>query len=186
MTDVATEAAPGTGRGDLDASTYEVLRGRLHERAAELARRAEALNARRLSTFGSAELRLVGTDRVRTEHNCVPRDIMSVGGLMLFGYNVFIGLKPETQVRDVFSLHRFLREGEAFRFDDVDPAALPGLLTDPGFERVSPSSTGTTGRPGCCSCGGWTTACSPSSRSVRGPKTSGCCAGGWTGTACPT
>jgi hypothetical protein len=39
---------------DLDAGTYELLRARLAERAAELARRADALNARRLEVFGSA------------------------------------------------------------------------------------------------------------------------------------
>ncbi|SBT50268.1 DNA repair ATPase [Micromonospora auratinigra] len=123
----------------LDAGTYEVLRTRLAEQAAELTRRAERLNARRLEVFGSTELRLTSTERIRTEHNCVPRDIVPVGGLMLFGYNVFIGLKPETTVDDVFSLHRFVRveDGgvETFRFDHVDPAEVPGLLRDPQFER---------------------------------------------------
>jgi ATPase involved in DNA repair/AAA domain (dynein-related subfamily) len=129
----------------LDAGTYEVLRARLAERAAELARRAEALNARRLEVFGSAELRLVGSERIRTEHNCVPRDIVSIGGQMLFGYNVFIGLKPSTTVDDVFSLYHFVRlrtngqhsgrDGEAFRFDAAGPDELPGLLRHPQFVR---------------------------------------------------
>ncbi|HET9144223.1 DNA repair ATPase, partial [Actinophytocola sp.] len=131
MTEVA---APPAEPAQLDAGTYEVLRARLAEQAAELARRAESLNAERLEVFGRAELRLVGHERIRTEHNCVPRDIVSLGGLMLFGYNVFIGLKPETAVGDVFSLHRFGRDGEAFRFE---PAAgdLPGLLGDERFQR---------------------------------------------------
>ncbi|MFD1150208.1 DNA repair ATPase [Saccharothrix hoggarensis] len=129
----------------LDAGTYEVLRVRLAEQAAGLARRAEALNARRLEVFGSAELTLLGTERIRTEHNCVPRDCVplsvaegrgsQVAGLMLFGYNVFIGLKPETTVDDVFSLHRFTRDGDAFRFEDAGDDELPGLLRDPRFER---------------------------------------------------
>ncbi|MFD7652947.1 DNA repair ATPase [Actinosynnema sp. NPDC059797] len=129
----------------LEAGTYEVLRARLAEQAAGLARRAEALNARRLEVFGSAELALLGTERIRTEHNCVPRDVVSVSvadgrgcqvaGLMLFGYNVFIGLKPETSVDDVFSLHRFTRDGDGFRFTDASPDELPGLLDDPRFRR---------------------------------------------------
>jgi hypothetical protein len=119
----------------LDAGTYEVLRARLGEQSAELARRAEALNAARLEVFGGAEMRLVGTDRIRTEHNCVPRDIVQVGGLILFGYNVFIGLKPETAVADVFGLYRFARDGEAFRFEQAEAAELPGLLADAGFAR---------------------------------------------------
>ncbi|AGZ46648.1 DNA repair ATPase [Actinoplanes friuliensis] len=119
--------------GALDAGTYEVLRGRLGTQAKELAERAETLNARRVETFGGQQMRLLGTERIRTENNCVPRDIVQVGGTMLFGYNVFIGLKTETAISDVFSVHGFGRDGEAFRFDSG--AALPGLLDDPVFER---------------------------------------------------
>ena len=104
----------------LDAGTYEVLRARLGAQAKELAARAEALNDRRVATFGGRAMTLTGTERIRTENNCVPRDIAHVGGAMLFGYNVFIGLKAETSVEDVFAVHR----GEK-----------PGLLDDPGFRR---------------------------------------------------
>nr|BFE61120.1 DNA repair ATPase [Dactylosporangium thailandense] len=127
-----TEAAPAAS---LDAGTYEVLRDRLAAQAAELTRRAEALNARRTEVFGGAQLRLLGTERIRTEHNCVPRDIVSVGGLMLFGYNVFIGLKPETTVDDVFSVHRFARDGDAFRFDRPSGDDDAALLRDPRLLR---------------------------------------------------
>ncbi|GAA4450664.1 DNA repair ATPase [Phytohabitans houttuyneae] len=129
MTVTATTEVAGPA---LDVGTYEVLRARLADRSAELARRAEALNARRLEVFGSAEMRLVGTERIRTENNCVPRDIVSIGGQMLFGYNVFIGLKPETTVADVFAVHAFSRDGEAFRFE---PAAEVPWLREPQFLR---------------------------------------------------
>jgi hypothetical protein len=119
----------------LDAGTYEVLRARLAEHAAALATRAEKLNTDRLDVFGGTELRLIGTERIRTENNCVPRDIVPVNGLMLFGYNVFIGLRPETDVDDVFSLHRFSRDGDAFRFEDAPADELPELLRDPQFGR---------------------------------------------------
>ena len=123
---------PGPTDGEksetIDAGTYEVLRGRLGARARELAGRAEALNARRIETFGGQQTRLRHTDRVRTENNSIPRDLAQVGGVMLFGYNVFIGLKSETSVDDVFAVHRF--NGETF-----EPATLPGLLDDPGFVR---------------------------------------------------
>ncbi|MEV4217345.1 DNA repair ATPase [Nonomuraea sp. NPDC049725] len=104
-------------RPDLEAGTYEVLRNRLGAQAKALTKAAESVNAQRLEVFGGAELRLLGTERIRTENNCVPRDIVSLGGVMLFGYNVFIGLKPETAVSDVFAVHRFTRDGDAFRFD---------------------------------------------------------------------
>ncbi|WP_223884596.1 DNA repair ATPase [Micromonospora craniellae] len=140
--DPAEVESDGATRPGLDDGSYEVLRKRLAGQAAELARRAESLNARRLEVFGGTELRLLSTERIRTEHNCVPRDLVPVGGLMLFGYNVFIGLKPETTVDDVFSLHRFTREqgeGEseevAFRFDEAGHDELPGLLRHPQFVR---------------------------------------------------
>jgi MoxR-like ATPase len=139
---VSAPAAPaGAVQDGLDARTYEVLRQRLADQAKELARRAETLNTRRLEVFGGTELRLVGSERIRTENNCVPRDIVSIpdgdggaSGLMLFGYNVFIGLKPETTVDDVFSLHRFTRDGEAFRFEDAS-GERPELLADERFRR---------------------------------------------------
>ncbi|MGP3959907.1 DNA repair ATPase [Nonomuraea sp. 3N208] len=115
----------------LEAGTYEVLRNRLLAQAKSLAAAAEALNGARLKVFGGAELRLLGTERIRTENNCVPRDIVSLGDVMLFGYNVFIGLKPETAVSDVFAVHRFSRDGDAFRFDadKLEP------LEDPTFKK---------------------------------------------------
>src|SRR5437868_6055510 len=124
-------AGSGTARGGIEAGTYEVLRNRLAVQAGELARAAEAVNAERLAVFGGAELRLIGTERIRTENNCVPRDIVSVGDMMVFGYNVFIGLKPETAVDDVFSAHSFSRDGEAFRFD---AGTLPALQ-EPRFRK---------------------------------------------------
>ncbi|MGZ3141918.1 DNA repair ATPase [Lentzea chajnantorensis] len=106
----------------LDAGTYEVLRARLAEQAAGLARSTEALNDRRVETFGSQALELVATERIRTENNCVPRDIVPLGDQMLFGYNVFLGLKPETAVADVFAVHG----------KDLGPADA-GFLDDPRF-----------------------------------------------------
>ncbi|MEV0233791.1 DNA repair ATPase [Nonomuraea sp. NPDC050786] len=117
--------------GELEAGTYEVLRNRLQAQAKALTAAAERLNGERLEVFGGAELRLLGTERIRTENNCVPRDIVSLGDVMLFGYNVFIGLKPETAVADVFAVHRFSRDGDAFRFD----AGRLETLDDPAFRK---------------------------------------------------
>ncbi|GAA0562247.1 DNA repair ATPase [Paractinoplanes ferrugineus] len=111
----------------LDAGTYEVLRARLGAQAKELANRAEALNDKRVETFGGRQMSLLGTERVRTENNCVPRDIAHVGGSMLFGYNVFIGLKAETSVADVLAVHDFT-DGKLI------PSASP-LLEDPAFQK---------------------------------------------------
>ncbi|MFI0410096.1 DNA repair ATPase [Actinomadura sp. 3N508] len=130
----ATGAGAAAG-GELDHGTYEVLRARLAEHAGELARRAEALNVRRLEVFGGAELRPAGTGRIRTEHSCVPRDVVALGDVLLTGYNVFLGLKPETAVEDVFSLHRRTRSENGTAFVPAGADAVPGLLDDPRFQR---------------------------------------------------
>ncbi|MFG2444981.1 DNA repair ATPase [Nocardia fluminea] len=132
-TTVGADSSVPTAGAALDGGTYEVLRTRLHEQASELARRCEVLNDRRISDFGGIELALVGTEHIRTEHNCVPRDIVAVGdGRMLFGYNVFLGLKPQTEIGDVFAAHRFHREGAEFGFSAAEST---GLLDDPRFQR---------------------------------------------------
>src|SRR5690242_4239266 len=121
---------------DVDAAltggNYEVLRARLSAAGAELAKRADALNARRKQVFGSTEPQLVATERVRTEHNCAPVDIVEVGQHLLIGYNVFLGLKSETKLTDVFALHRFDRTGEAY---DTSALATPEWLVGPDLER---------------------------------------------------
>ncbi len=128
----AAGASPPQAAEPLDGGNYEVIRRRLVERAEELARRAEALNARRKEVFGGTDLALLENARVRTENNCVPRDIVSIRGKLLVGYLVFMGLK-EVNVGDVFSLHRFAKDGGAF---DLSPAPLDdgdAFLGDPNF-----------------------------------------------------
>ncbi|WP_103501049.1 DNA repair ATPase, partial [Streptomyces sp. SM14] len=108
---------------------------RMKAAASDLADRAQQLNARRVETFGGTELALFTTDRIRTEHNCVPRDIVQVGGVLLVGYNVHFGLKQDTAVSDVFGLHRYDPDSEGRHFGAAPPDAVPGLLDDPAFRR---------------------------------------------------
>jgi len=63
----------GPRRGQL-----RLIRKRLLEQAAELGP-ADALNESGRS-FGGAELALIANERVRTEHNCIARDVVSVAG----------------------------------------------------------------------------------------------------------
>jgi hypothetical protein len=54
-----------------------------------------------------------------------------IGDLLLFGYNVFIGLKKETAVGDVFALYRL---AEADGGDELEAVPLAGsFLADPRF-----------------------------------------------------
>ena len=102
---------------------YEVLSKRLAEQGLRLRGIAQALNQQRLSEFGSSQMEVVGRFRIRTENNCVARDIVQVGDLLMFGYNVFMGLKKETVVADVFSLYKLVQGPEGY---DVTPVELKG------------------------------------------------------------
>jgi hypothetical protein len=121
------------GETTLEGGSYEVIRARLLAQAEELGTRAAGLNARRKALFGGTELTVIGNERVRTENNCVPRDIVSVGKYLLFGFNVFMGLKKETAVADVFSLHKFEKTAEGFDLSTVPNTEGGGFLADPRF-----------------------------------------------------
>lgn len=126
---MATEADPSLAGG-----SYEVIRERLLATAKTLGEKAEALNARRREEFGGQELTLLGSDRVRTANNCVPRDAVPVGRWLLMGFNVFMGLKQERAVEDIFALYRFeLSDDGAFTFTESPRSAAGGFLEDRRF-----------------------------------------------------
>jgi hypothetical protein len=90
----------------VDGGAYEVIKARLTKQATDLATCITSLNNARIAEFGQAKLDVLGRVRVRTENNCIARDIVPVGNSVLFGYNVFIGLKKETKVEDVLALYK--------------------------------------------------------------------------------
>lgn len=91
----------------LDRGTYELLRERVRGHGRELAARIEKVNAARKKTFGGIEPELIATERISTEHSCVPRDIAAVGKTLLFGFNVQFGLKTTRSPDDVFAAYTF-------------------------------------------------------------------------------
>lgn len=118
----------------LAGGSYEVIRARLLATAKQLGDKAAALNTRRREEFGGQELTVLGSERVRTENSCVLRDIVPVNGALLLGFNVFMGLKQERAVGDVFSLHRFGRTAEGgFDFSELPKSEAGGFLEDRAF-----------------------------------------------------
>ncbi|ROQ67748.1 ATPase family protein associated with various cellular activities (AAA) [Streptomyces sp. 840.1] len=119
--DTGTPPPPG---GPVEAGAYDVLRRRLAGQAAELTRRAEALNSRRTEEFGSTGLRLLGAEQIRTGQPSTPRDLVAVGGHLLFGFERGPGRRDEPAVDDVLALY------DAELAPGTDP-----LLTDEAFVR---------------------------------------------------
>ncbi len=101
-----------------EGGAYEVIHKRLMQQGAQLQTKVDILNQARAEEFGQTELKIIGRVRVRTENNCVPRDIVRVGHKqMLFGYNVYIGLKKETAVEDVFALYDLIETESGFEVE---------------------------------------------------------------------
>lgn len=113
----------------LEAGTYEIIRDRLSKQNEELRKRLVSLNDARREVFGAIETKLVGTDRISTHNNCLSRDIIAVNdNHFLFGYNVFMGLKTETLVEDVFSGYSYDSQKHVFLKEEC------GFLNDENFK----------------------------------------------------
>ncbi|GAA0424908.1 DNA repair ATPase [Cocleimonas flava] len=102
-----------------ESSAYEIIRKRLEQQANDLEAHTKTLNEARLEEFGSSEMSVLGRLRVRTENNCVARDIAQVGDTLIFGYNVFIGLKKETHIEDVFMLYKLVEKDGQYEFETL-------------------------------------------------------------------
>jgi hypothetical protein len=125
-----SSANPSESKPDsqLERGTYEIIRNRLNSHAEDLQDRLSQLNDARREVFGSIPTKLISTQRITTGHNCTPQDIVPVGSLFVFGYNVHMGLKKVTELEDVFTVYSF---GEDGLFHEVQL----DLLKDGTFEQ---------------------------------------------------
>jgi len=115
-----------------EGGSYDIIRQRLVEQGGEFDNKVALLNQARQDAFGSTDLSVLGRLRVRTEHNCQGRDIVQVGPYLVFGYNVFIGLKKTTRIEDVFSMYTLDKSDEGFSLNAVDLA--DSFLADAKFK----------------------------------------------------
>jgi len=109
----------------LEGGTYEIIQNRLEVQKKDLIERLKQLNDARKEVFGSIETKLIGNNRIITENNCISSDIVSIGDLCIFGYNVHFGLRTEIKVEDVFSIYKY--ENEEFKPQNL------GLINDETF-----------------------------------------------------
>ncbi|MBE0362767.1 hypothetical protein PULV_a0329 [Pseudoalteromonas ulvae UL12] len=125
MTDATQQA--------LEQGSYELIKRRLSNFGANLKTQIDEVNQQRIKEFGSTELQVKGRVRIRTEQNCTPRDMVIVGDKVIVAYNVFLGLKKETSISDVFSVQKLVKQDEHY---EIEPY-LESLrfLTDSRFIR---------------------------------------------------
>ena len=102
----------------LEGGTYEIIQSRLEAQKKDLIERLNQLNEARKEVFGSIETKLIANNRIITENNCIPSDIVTVGDLCLFGYNVYFGLRTDIKIEDVFSIYKY--ENQEFQSQNLD------------------------------------------------------------------
>ena len=79
MSEQAAPQAPGlVDKAVAEGGAYEVLHKRLQEQGRQVRQQAETLNQQRLQAFGDSRMEVAGRVRIRTENNCVARDIVQV------------------------------------------------------------------------------------------------------------
>ncbi|MCU7884372.1 MAG: DNA repair ATPase [Candidatus Thiodiazotropha sp. (ex Lucinoma annulata)] len=128
MSDIVTkDEKQNLERAVAEGGAYEVIRKRLLDQAEMLGKQATSLNEARLAEFGDTSMEVIGRVRVHTENNCIARDIALLDDSLLFGYNVFIGLKKETRVSDVFGLYQLLETADGL---EIEPRPLHGSFLD--------------------------------------------------------
>ncbi len=102
------------------SGSYDIIRSRLDKQASTLQTKIESLNEKRLKEFGESQMEILGRSRIRTSNNCVLRDIARVGDTLIFGYNVFIGLKKDVSISDVFSLYELQHQSSNFTIESIE------------------------------------------------------------------
>ncbi len=110
---------------------YDILKARLTSQGSELKALVDQLNQARQEAFGASSTELIGKANVHTQNNCLPVDMAQVDDLLLFGYQVFVGLKAAPKIEDVLGLYKLTEADGHFRIDNL---SLTGsFLDDPRF-----------------------------------------------------
>ena len=115
-----------------EGGAYEVIRQRLTEQGRTFEKLIGELNTARQEEFGTTEMKVLSRMRLRTENNCQAQDLVIVGEYVLFGYNVFLGLKKETKIEDVLSLYQLKKTEEDYELKSV--AIKDSFLADTRFQ----------------------------------------------------
>jgi len=115
-----------------EGGAYDVIRQRLTEQGQKIDSLISDINQSRQKEFGTTDMKVLGRMRLRTENNCQAKDLVIVGDKVLFGYNVFIGLKKETRIEDVLTLYKLNEKDGEFELRPV--ASKDSFLADTRFQ----------------------------------------------------
>ncbi|NOX31230.1 MAG: DNA repair ATPase, partial [Actinobacteria bacterium] len=131
MTDTGDASAGQTSAdtGNPAGGNYDLLRRRLRGRVRDTLEAATSLDRLRTESFGSTQLRLAGSDRLRTDLACKPRDVVRVGDMLMLGYQVSPELAQLTP-EHVFGLYERGADDELAPIGSDDER---NFLAEPAF-----------------------------------------------------
>ncbi|MGF1725409.1 DNA repair ATPase [Photobacterium nomapromontoriensis] len=114
-----------------EGGAYEVLKARLSQQGETLKDLSQQFNLKRQQTFGGSDFALIGKANVQTNSRCVPVDMAQVNGQILFGYQVYVGLKASPALSDVFGVYTLNESDGTYRLDPIQLEA--SFLNDAQF-----------------------------------------------------
>ena len=123
-----------TDQAVASGNAYELIKKRLTEQGSRLEQQTATLNSARLEEFGSTQMQVIARTRIRTEYNCVAQDMVQVGDYLLFGYNVFMGLKRASNIKDVLSLYRLIEPTDGSIDKEGNTASADTASTDQDYQ----------------------------------------------------
>ena len=132
--DPTSNQANQTDQAVASGNAYELIKKRLTEQGSRLEKQTATLNSARLEEFGSTQMQVIARTRIRTEYNCVAQDMVQVGDYLLFGYNVFMGLKRASNIKDVLSLYRLIEPTDGSIDKEGNTASADTASTDQDYQ----------------------------------------------------
>lgn len=123
---MSNEVTPPSGI-ELESGTYELIKSRLRQQGETLRSKLNTLNQDRKSVFGALDMALMANDRITTQNNCIPADMVALGNHFIFAYNVHLGLRSSVKLSDVFSMYRYDPADHGFHSEENH------VLEDPRF-----------------------------------------------------
>lgn len=116
----------------LNSGTYEIIQNRLNEQKNELTQRLQHLNENRKEIFGGIDFSLIANERISTDHNCIAKDIFSLGNQLILGSNAHLGLQTEINISDVFSIYKINKD----RFEPQDYSLINDEVFNDEFKNL--------------------------------------------------
>ena len=110
-----------------------MLAKRLADQGDQLETLVSKLNKDRISEYGASLMEVLARMRVRTENNSIGTDIIYVNNMLVFGYNLSIGVKKQITIDDVFGAYRL--DVTEHGYDVATINLNETFFNDPAFQR---------------------------------------------------